>query len=488
MRFDLPEPSGDGHHRSMESSGSRPAPQHSMSRSPSSGRPARQTESSVAQWFRHYGLACLIALAALGLIIVGLKPASGWLGLFGGGGQAAVAFEIPEASLLEVWLTLRPDTEDSANASAAPLLDEHQLMPGGTVSVTLPAGQRFDVLVSGPAVAAGRLEDLQAGARNSTRRWRLSARPHPDGFQVVRARRVDLPPLPAAAMAEAQDDLNADIPPEYRLIEPETLDAARFVPIAPAAQPAEGLDEEATIRAAIDRLLPTVSAITGALETGSIDCTHHARIYAQLGNISIGCLNMALNRSLPRLLKELEGRSPGVLAEVFGEDYPALESLLAMDLMGQRLELRSQDEADRQRWETHLRALVRREPMRALLQEQRERHLMRTLKIAKAAGIRSDRGVAMLFDAQVMMGQQTGLFPRWLQREAGDPARLSEKQKLSLLRQFVTAKARGTPLHGYLLARTVTFADGRAKVRGILFNLNALGLKLTDTYTGKPVQ
>jgi hypothetical protein len=234
-------------------------------------------------------------------------------------------------------------------------------------------------------------------------------------------------------------------------------------------------------------LLHRVVLLTAAFEVGS---TAPDEIFSYVtGNfdgqgITIGPIGFTWRTGeIQRLLRVMEKDHPGVLRQIFREQYVELTDVLGKDTAAQMawaIPLSAHNSTSiAEPWLTRFRNLGRTPEFRDVTYaEIRNRYFDRAIQKCDQLGLRSQRGLALVFDTEVNSGDR-GL-SRALQELATNPQLTKEGDEVA--RMIVIAHAiadNSTPRYREdVLNRKMIFATGEGVLRRTKYNLSSYGITL----------
>lgn len=371
------------------------------------------------------------------------------------------------AQVLKPWLQVETTLEVGLDsASSRPLviavaerdrvLGTQRVAPGAPVSFTVPINARYTLVWQGPGYKPGTVGDILAPPQIS--RWRLR----------VTGREQDLETLSLRAVDESGDRPSAPAPAALLLAStPSRVDGAA----AGAA--------DVGMAAEVDRAL----AVIGLFETGTTDCARSVAI-TPLG-ILFGCIGFALPGPASALIKELDGEDPGLLDRALGDEAARVRELAARSSPLAR-ELASLAPDARARLAERLRLLAAGPEFRLRHQQLALEWYRRALRLAAGFDLASERGVLLVLDRLVLQG------PGGVQRLRSAYAARVEQEKpadeaarIAILAALMKAQPAFGAATGAAARRIETIATGRSTVRGVTYDLDAIGIRADRPIAGR---
>lgn len=311
-----------------------------------------------------------------------------------------------------------------------------------------PAHSRYTLIWQGPATKPERADDILAPPGRT--RWRLVAAGGADGQEVLSLRPVGTEDGPTTS------------PPSAGIL--ASVVAAQSSRDPSARPPGSGLVPE------LDRAV----FIVGLFESGTTDC--HRAVTVQSFGIGVGCLGIGIPGWLSDVLLRLRDRKPDALRRAFGDDEPFIISLLEGSDILRRLRAGLETPERRDSIAAGFSRLVETIEFRQIFHAQIVDAYGDALKSARLLGLESERGTLFVFDRTINQG--AGIVARLHGMVEADPAGFSALDEAGRIRRFGDALKARVPsvMRSYTARRIDAIQGGRATVRGITYDLNALGI------------
>jgi len=348
-----------------------------------------------------------------------------------------------------------------AIAEGSDVLDTQTIHGGMTARFRVPAHARYTLVWQGPRFKAASIGDILAPSQSYL--WRLAL--------AGREEETDLLKLLAEGLAE---ELQTAAAPASLLVSAQAAVFARN----PALR-----NNGFALLPELDRAV----AVIGLFEQGTTDCALSYWV-TRIG-IGAGCVGASIPGALGGLITQLDRDHPELINETFGETAALLRDLVAADFFEQTRRIRAiyDDKQTLERLRRGTAELVRTPAFRVAHQGRLLAWYRQALATARSLGLQSERGVLFVIDRQVTQGSAAfrrirAAYDAQL-AEHGDIAAFDDRTRLGLLAQLVIDS---TPAgrRKSVASRVETIVSGKRTMRGVAFDLNALGIRDDVPMTG----
>jgi len=232
-------------------------------------------------------------------------------------------------------------------------------------------------------------------------------------------------------------------------------------------------------------------ALTGAFETNAPIPDCFACIAGDFDGqgMSFGALQWNLGqRTLQPLLQRMDGLQAKVFEEVFHEHAPVLRAMLESPHDEQLAWARSIQDPRRhvlvEPWSGLFKTLGRREEFQAIEVESASGCYQDALGMVRTYGLRSERGLALMFDIRVQNGSISDVVRAQIQQDFSrlEPSADRDAQEVAQLRIIANRRAEAANPQWVedVRARKLTIANGEGTVHGGHYDLGGqygIGLK-----------
>jgi hypothetical protein len=339
-----------------------------------------------------------------------------------------------------------------AIADGPKLIDTQTIAPGGTANFIVAANAKYAMVWNGANTKTETAGEILAP--KTTTRWRLT----------VKAKEADNDVLALRLDGAAQD-------------QQKSATSATVLASVAAAQSAQN----PAARPPTSNLLPEFDRailFTGLLETGTTDCHRKAHAFLFL---TVGCLGFSVPGFLTDILKQIDQDDISALAHIFGPDEALVRDLLSSDskaAMKKINDLRA-EEGRARRLGDSLGRLSALPTFRYQYQTKALQTYGEAIQLASALDLRSERGVLMVFDNIIFLGRAAVNRQVARMKEMPPPAEpLTETAKLARYAESLKSSVGGRPAVANFAARRINLiTSGRATFKGIVYDLNELGIR-----------
>ncbi len=232
-------------------------------------------------------------------------------------------------------------------------------------------------------------------------------------------------------------------------------------------------------------------ALTGAFETNAPIPECFAGLAGDFDGqgMSFGALQWNLGQgTLQPLLQQMDRLHLDIFQNVFHEHAPVLRAMLGSPRDEQLAWARSIQDPRRhalvEPWSGLFKTLGRREEFQAIEVESASRFYQDALVMVKTYGLRSERGLALMFDIRVQNGSIGDVVRAQIQQDFArlDRSGDGDAEEVARLRIIANRRAEGASPQWVedVRARKLTIANGEGTVHGRYFNLDGqfgIGLK-----------
>lgn len=332
------------------------------------------------------------------------------------------------------------------------LVETRLIKSAGTEIFTVPANVIYRINWQGVAIQPAEASNIPAPAQKV--RWKLAFKSKQDDVSVLALRLED----------EKQD----------RPTEDASATTLAAVAAAQAAKDPASRPPSSNLLPELDR----ASLVVGLLETGSTNCS--ASVIVNQRVISVGCFGISIPGWLGDILKALATELPEEFAAAFEADSLAYVRAAIGTDAGERQAGTGgfmADAAKRDQLRAGLLKIVRWPAFRHHYEAKVLDGYGEALRIARQIGLRSERGVLLVFDNIISLGagRARQFATRYVQ--SSPDALLDERTKVARYADFLRSQQSSDVVRRMMDTRLRLLISGKARSGGISFDLNELGIR-----------
>lgn len=330
-------------------------------------------------------------------------------------------------------------------------VDMKVIKAAGIVTFVVPANVNYSLTWQGVAILPAVAPNIPAPAQKV--RWKLAFKSKQDDVSVLALR---------------LEDENQDRP----TVEPSATTLA-IVAAAQAANDPVGRPPSSNLLPELDR----ASLVVGLLETGSTNCSGSVFVKQML--VSVGCFGFSIPGWLGDLLKMLSTELPEEFAKAFeGESLTYIRAAISGAAAARQTggpDFLS-DAANRDQLRSALLKIAQWPAFRHHYEAKVLEGYGEALRISRQIGLRSERGVLLVFDNIISLGTGGARRLATLYAQSNPDPSLDERAKLARYADFLRGQLRD-PARRAMEPRLRLMISGKARSGGISYDLNELGIR-----------